>query len=100
MPFDLSIGDNHHPIYRYVHDMKAVEAHHWPDVAYYLFVCADVVWPNDPDCLLQERISTILMQYSDTLGEQVENYPAHIVQEDMESVLPAFLGFVLRNRGL
>jgi len=97
--FDLSIGANDHPIYKRVHEMEAVKAHHWPSVAFYLFVCADVVWPNDPDRVLRERISTILMQYSETLGEQVENYPAHIVQEDMESVLPAFLGFVLRNRG-
>ncbi len=93
----LNIGEvaaPHNHVYKWVHGMEVVRAHHWPPVAYYLFVCADVVWPNDPQHELRRRVFTMLMQYSETLGEKVENYPAHIVPDDLDDALSKYQTFI------
>lgn len=83
--------------YKYIHDMKAVPATHYPANSHYLMLDAIVVWPNDPR-RKEHRIFTIIMQYSKVEGEGVQNYPAHIEEEDAEHVLKEFQEFVRKCR--
>jgi hypothetical protein len=93
----LKKGNNHHPIYQYVHDMRMILSSHYMPHTYYLLVSADVRWPNDPEPGLR-RIFAILMQYSRNEGENVcTRFPAHIMEEDADSVLHEFEAFIEKN---
>jgi len=97
MHFTLKRGANDHPIYKYVHDMKAIPASERESPCYYLLVCADVVWPAHPETLVPGCF-TVLIQLSDHEGVRVYNWPAHIVQEDLDLVQREFSAFIEKNR--
>jgi len=95
---NLRMGSNDNPIYKHVHDMEMMLSSHPRLETYYLLLCADVRWPSDPEPGTR-RVFTILMQYSPSLGQNVGQWPAHVMDVDAPEVFRRLEAFVRKNMG-
>jgi hypothetical protein len=84
-------------VYRYIEDWESVASKHGKGI-HYLFLYGVFQWGPNRDQPV--KAFAIVMQYSDTIGKDVDlGQPAHVLAQDVSVVLPAFTEFVRRLSG-